>query len=725
MIGPALTYSNFVETTADKVIAIEKGGLFTRFIEEKVHEKFNAILVLTAGQAPRATRHFIHRLNKEMELPVYIFSVDADEIIMVKKNGLLKTVRIGEYVDSEIEKNGSINFPALPGYERCCINDGEAMTVSSEAKIKEDSVQYGIRHKIAEDLYSITVKGGYNVKITGSHSVMVYDHYDFVPELVSDLDKDDLLAVCFNPENGTQLTRVNLVKLILNEAPKLANKIWVVGEECEKIKVKYSEDPTLWRRIMRRAVPLNDFVKRGIAPQKGKVRWGKSEIRVPITLRATSELMRLLGYYAAEGCISSGAIQLSFGSEEKSYVKDAVRCIEKTFSCPSHVYEGEHEIFVRFGGKLLCVLFEKVLKAGVSAKNKAVPFIVFNVPTPLKIEFLLGYYRGDGHMGYRKEHSKVRLIAKTVSRKLASDLILLLAQLKTSPYVEHKKPGRKWHTIEKTGQFIKASESYVVVLRDRGSLQKLLKIVEDLNPDAAPFVRGKVEKSPIWFSVPKRIVWEARNSLRKYVKPQHKNELETFLQHGIYGYKRISYRKLKRIFSYLTDQPNDKKLRFVKNLLENRILLLPITKIRKTKPTTDRVYDIKVGNNSTFLGGLGPILLHNTDGDPWGMHIAMVVISGSANAAHLRELATPDAEWSGVWASDIVDYDLPSDPLTDVDTKRLHELQKDPRYTGKLWQREVKTFLKIRKKAEQEAFSRYGLTYIVDEYLPAKLQNTK
>ena len=113
-----------------------------------------------------------------------------------------------------------------------------------------------------------------------------------------------------------------------------------------------------------------------------------------------------------------------------------------------------------------------------------------------------------------------------------------------------------------------------------------------------------------------------------------------------------------------------------------------------------------------------------TDGDPWGMHIAMVIISGSANAAHLRELTTPDAKWSGVWASDIVDYKLPSDPLTDIDIKRLHELQRDPRYKNDLWQREIKTFMKIRKKAEQEAFSRYGLTYIVDEYLPTKLEES-
>jgi DNA topoisomerase-6 subunit A len=114
-----------------------------------------------------------------------------------------------------------------------------------------------------------------------------------------------------------------------------------------------------------------------------------------------------------------------------------------------------------------------------------------------------------------------------------------------------------------------------------------------------------------------------------------------------------------------------------------------------------------------------------TDGDPWGMHIAMVIISGSANAAHLRELNTPDAKWSGVWATDIVNYKLPTDPLDEEDVKRLYELQRDPRYKDPLWQREIKTFMKNKRKAEQEAFSRYGLTYIVDEYLPEKLEATK
>lgn len=111
-----------------------------------------------------------------------------------------------------------------------------------------------------------------------------------------------------------------------------------------------------------------------------------------------------------------------------------------------------------------------------------------------------------------------------------------------------------------------------------------------------------------------------------------------------------------------------------------------------------------------------------TDADPWGMHIAMVIISGSANAAHITDLTTPDAVWAGVWATDIKKYKLPSDPLTEVDIKRLYELRDDPRYTEQIWKDQIDEFLKSRRKSEQEAFARYGLTYIVDKYLPDKLR---
>lgn len=113
-----------------------------------------------------------------------------------------------------------------------------------------------------------------------------------------------------------------------------------------------------------------------------------------------------------------------------------------------------------------------------------------------------------------------------------------------------------------------------------------------------------------------------------------------------------------------------------------------------------------------------------TDADPWGMHIANVIIHGSANAAHIKGLTAPKAKWLGLWATDLQKYrKLPTIPMSNLDLKRLHELRKDPRYQDSFWQNEIETFLKLKCKAELESFSVHGLSAIVDKYLFKKLED--
>jgi len=110
-----------------------------------------------------------------------------------------------------------------------------------------------------------------------------------------------------------------------------------------------------------------------------------------------------------------------------------------------------------------------------------------------------------------------------------------------------------------------------------------------------------------------------------------------------------------------------------------------------------------------------------TDGDPWGMHIARVIISGSANAAHIKDLNVPDATWIGVTPSDIEEYSLPNEGLNNADLKRLDDLTRDVRYDSAEWRKHIDDFRRFRKKAEQQAFSRYGMDFVVENYLRDKL----
>ena len=98
-IGPSLTSSQLVDTSAELVIAIEKGGLFTRFIEEKVDKKFKSIILNTGGQAPRSTRTLLKRLHDEMGLPVVILTdgdVYGEHIAMVIKSGSANAAHLRE-----------------------------------------------------------------------------------------------------------------------------------------------------------------------------------------------------------------------------------------------------------------------------------------------------------------------------------------------------------------------------------------------------------------------------------------------------------------------------------------------------------------------------------------------------------------------------------------------------------------------------------------------------
>jgi DNA topoisomerase-6 subunit A len=115
-----------------------------------------------------------------------------------------------------------------------------------------------------------------------------------------------------------------------------------------------------------------------------------------------------------------------------------------------------------------------------------------------------------------------------------------------------------------------------------------------------------------------------------------------------------------------------------------------------------------------------------TDADPWGMHIALVIISGSAKSAHIRDISTPSAKWLGFWATDIDRHKVPSLPLGEVDYKRIEELKVDPRYNDKFFRGQIEHFRKKGRKAELEAFSSknkaIGVTYLANTYLPEKLK---
>lgn len=113
-----------------------------------------------------------------------------------------------------------------------------------------------------------------------------------------------------------------------------------------------------------------------------------------------------------------------------------------------------------------------------------------------------------------------------------------------------------------------------------------------------------------------------------------------------------------------------------------------------------------------------------TDGDPWSYRIFASVAYGSIKSAHMSEyMATPAAQFIGVRPSDIVNYDLPTDKLSDQDMRALQSELTDPRFATDFWKEEINLQLELKKKSEQQAFASRGLDYVTDVYLPERLTN--
>jgi DNA topoisomerase-6 subunit A len=115
------------------------------------------------------------------------------------------------------------------------------------------------------------------------------------------------------------------------------------------------------------------------------------------------------------------------------------------------------------------------------------------------------------------------------------------------------------------------------------------------------------------------------------------------------------------------------------------------------------------------------------DCDPYGIsNIYRTLKVGSGNAAHLSQFfCVPQARFLGVTPADIREYRLPTHPLQPVDIKRAKDaLKNDPFFKAhKPWQKAINELLGMGVRAEQQALAKWGLNYVIEEYLPNKLAN--
>ncbi|MCB9850453.1 MAG: DNA topoisomerase IV subunit A [Phycisphaerales bacterium] len=118
------------------------------------------------------------------------------------------------------------------------------------------------------------------------------------------------------------------------------------------------------------------------------------------------------------------------------------------------------------------------------------------------------------------------------------------------------------------------------------------------------------------------------------------------------------------------------------------------------------------------------------DNDPWGYYIYSVIKQGSINLAfESSRMAVPDAKYIGVSSFDYDRFGLSDDVKIELDAndmRRAKQILNYPWFAGKKpWEKEIRKMAKNGFKMEVEALSVKRLTFVTDEYAPAKLKDKK
>ncbi len=382
-------------------------------------------------------------------------SVTGDTPVLIKQDETTKLLPIGEFVDSlyEAEKEGIMqvdgvytlgfdsnsdkleNKKGFYGYK-----NGNMQTISGSSFKKVSSV---FRHKV-DEIYEIHYLGGI-IKATADHSVFIRRHGRIMAIATKEMKKGDILVelplnIRLPYKKGTKQRH----KIIAHSFPKEQPIILDIWNDNEGLVEKYAY-------VMAQKGLISQYV---VASQVGVSQatvgnWQNNvhlpqllskklvKLKLPDSVKVTPELMKLFGYYTAEGR-GMGKLEFTFGIHEKPLHKDVIDLMQEVFGVSPALEETvDNTLRIKYYSAHLGRFFTK--HCGNGSHNKHVPDFIWDLPKEYFLAFLEGYWRGDGYITRSQ-----KLSMTSVSKQLILELSWLCSMHGMKVGIKHErfKKGR-------------------------------------------------------------------------------------------------------------------------------------------------------------------------------------------------------------------------------------------------------------------------------------------
>jgi len=349
-------------------------------------------------------------------------SVTGDTPVLVKKNGKVILKPIKEIIDEYY-------LPDEEGVEKKC-PDLEVLGFVGKKnrrgvyfrKAIWQKVRSVFRHKVKE-IYIIEYLGG-KIKATGNHSVFIRTKFGVVPKLVSELKPGDCLVDLPYQVNRNHKEKERIYKAAFPQSFDLELNIFepIYRKNLNKY-LAYQFALTYAGKISQQKIAsafgfsqtsIGDWIRGVSLPREFSFKVFK--YKIPEKIKVTPELMRLFGYYVAEG-YSRKELDFCFNVKEKDKINDLKYLMKKVFGLEPDAerYITPNAVNIVYHSKPLSEFF--AYWCGRGAHNKHIPSFLFEAPKEYFIEFLKGLFNGDG---YRYKNGKLEITS--VSKQLILEL---------------------------------------------------------------------------------------------------------------------------------------------------------------------------------------------------------------------------------------------------------------------------------------------------------------
>ena len=343
-------------------------------------------------------------------------SLTYDMPVVVEVNGNVRITRIGELVDAYLEAkkdqvtktNTMETLRGMGGIKSLSFNP-------SSQRLEFKQISSLIRHKVNSPVYRVKLTGGRSIEITPYHSLFTAREGEVVPIECSQLKIGSSVVVPRKPWGSNQLIKeIDLIDELMKLSPGETSSVYlykvkrVVYQDKVKAEIKraVSRKERLYDYRWHDYIPFN-LLRRlsGEAVQEFRrsALIGNRNFTTPTVLKVDTNLVELLGLYAAEGCIRNDragkfkAVMFSFGEKEKELTGYTERLIFSVFGYRAKTAKAHPTaVNVPIYNGFVALLFEKVFKAGSASITKKVPNLVFNISRQDRERFLIAYLAGDG-----------------------------------------------------------------------------------------------------------------------------------------------------------------------------------------------------------------------------------------------------------------------------------------------------------------------------------------